>query len=43
MSLKCILGFHKYEKFLGPENAGDGKFQQKYKCMHCGKIKTKIS
>jgi hypothetical protein len=43
MSFKCILGFHRYEKFMGPENLGSGRFQQKYKCSRCGKIKTKIS
>ncbi len=35
----CKLGFHKFEKFMGPQNVGDGKFEQKYKCTVCGKIK----
>jgi len=26
MSIKCKLGMHRWEKFMGPESAGDGKF-----------------
>ena len=27
--IMCFLGFHKYEKYMGPQNLGDGKFLQK--------------
>ncbi len=40
MSLKCKLGLHKYEKFMGPESVGS-KFYQRYKCAECGNIKRK--
>jgi len=39
MNVKCILGFHKWQKFGGPSNVGGGKFEQRYKCEKCGKIK----
>ncbi len=35
----CI--FHKWEKFMGPQNVGDGRFSQKYKCAKCGKVSEK--
>ena len=35
----CI--FHRWEKFMGPQNVGDGRFAQKYKCAKCGKIREK--
>ena len=38
MGLKCLIG-HKWEKFMGPQNAPNGKIEQKYKCKKCGKIK----
>ncbi len=41
--LKCFLGNHKWEKFMGYKNIGKGKFSQKYKCNKCGKIKEKVS
>jgi len=33
---------HKYEKYMGPENYGEGKFEQKYICLKCRKIKRVI-
>lgn len=39
--IKCRLGFHEFEKFMGPGNIGGGKFSQKYRCKKCGKIKEK--
>jgi len=42
MKLKCLLG-HKWEKFGGPQNRGGGKFEQKYICIKCKKIKYIIS
>jgi len=39
--LRCFLGTHLWEKFMGPRNIGGGKFSQKYKCINCGKIKEK--
>ena len=43
MSLKCFFGFHEWEKFMGPQNRGNGKFSQKYICKKCKKIKEIIS
>jgi len=43
MNLKCLFGFHKWEKYGGPNNAGDGKFEQKFICKICNKMKSKIS
>ena len=42
MNWKCFFGFHKWKKFMGPNNVGDGKFSQKYKCEKCEKIKEVI-
>jgi len=42
MNLKCLFGFHKWEKFMGPRNVGKGKFAQRYKCKKCGKIKDVV-
>lgn len=39
MNLKCLFGFHIFEKFMGLSNVGGGKFRQKYKCKICWKIK----
>ncbi len=39
MNAKCLLGFHKWQKYGGPSNVGGGKFEQKFKCSKCGKIK----
>jgi len=39
MNWKCIFGFHRWIKFMGPQNWGGGKFMQRYKCERCGKIK----
>ncbi len=43
VNLKCLLGFHKWEKFMGPQNKGNGKFAQEYICKRCRKIKEVIS
>ncbi len=40
--IKCFLGLHKYEKFMGPQGFGDGKFRQRYKCSVCGKVKVVV-
>jgi hypothetical protein len=40
--LKCILGLHSLDKYMGPENYGKGKFMQRYVCKRCRKIKKKI-
>ena len=42
MPLRCILGMHKYSKFMGPESYGSGKFMQRYKCSVCGKVKKTV-
>ncbi len=39
VNLKCLFGFHKWEKFMGPQNRGNGKFSQEYICKRCKKIK----
>ena len=39
--LKCLLGLHQWEKYMGPSNVGGGRFIQKYKCKMCNKIKEK--
>ncbi|MEF8847629.1 MAG: hypothetical protein V5A68_00655 [Candidatus Thermoplasmatota archaeon] len=41
MNLKCLFGFHKWKKYGGPTNIGGGKFEQKYICDRCDKIKRK--
>ena len=41
--LKCLLGKHKWEKFMGVRNIGGGKFSQKYICKRCRKMKDKVS
>ncbi|MFH1066233.1 MAG: hypothetical protein V1734_07015 [Nanoarchaeota archaeon] len=43
MNLKCIFGFHKWEKLGGSHNVGNGKFEQKLVCIHCRKTKYHIS
>jgi len=40
--LKCRIGIHVWQKYMGPQNQGSGNFSQKYKCMKCGKIKKEI-
>ena len=42
MKLKCLFGFHQWDKYMGAENYGDGKFMQKYVCLKCKKIKKVI-
>ncbi len=42
MNLKCLFGRHNWQKFMGPENIGNGKFAQKYKCFRCGKMKRVV-
>jgi hypothetical protein len=43
MKIRCLFGFHKWEKFCGPRNMGDGKFEQKLICVHCKKVKYYVS
>jgi len=43
MSLKCKIGLHNWEKYMGYENRGDGKFLQRYICKRCKKIKEVVS
>lgn len=43
MNIKCFFGFHKWEKYMGYDNLGDGKFRQKYICKRCNKIKEVIN
>jgi hypothetical protein len=43
MKLKCILGFHNWEKLGGPTNVGGGRFAQNLICTECRKIKHRIS
>lgn len=43
MNWKCLLGVHKFSKYMGPENYGDGKFRQNYICSGCRKIKSVVS
>ena len=40
MNLKCLFGFHQWTKLGGPQNVGGGKFEQRYKCTRCYKVKT---
>jgi len=42
MDLKCLFGFHKWEKFMGCINIGGGKFKQEYQCKKCGRHKVII-
>ena len=39
MNLKCLFGFHRWIKLGGPRNTGGGKFEQRYKCTRCYKVK----
>lgn len=41
--IKCLLGFHKWQKYGGPTNVGGGKFKQTYVCERCKKMKVKVS
>ena len=41
--LKCLVGMHRWEKYMGYSNIGGGKFAQKYICKRCKKLKEKIS
>jgi len=43
MKIKCILKGHKWEKVGGPMNKGGGGFEQKLRCIRCGKIKYHVS
>jgi|ETNmetMinimDraft_20_1059909.scaffolds.fasta_scaffold248624_1 hypothetical protein len=40
--IKCLLGFHNWDKYMGTENYGNGKFLQRYICLRCRKIKKLI-
>ena len=42
MNWKCLFGFHKWIKFMGNNNIGNGKFLQRYKCINCNKIKKVV-
>ena len=39
MDLKCKIGLHNWTKLGGPRNVGGGKFEQRYRCTHCYKVK----
>jgi len=39
MKLNCLIGLHQWIKVGGPRNIGHGKFEQRYKCTQCQKIK----
>ncbi|MFH1840168.1 MAG: hypothetical protein ABH849_03390 [Nanoarchaeota archaeon] len=41
MNFKCLFGMHDWEKYMGPQNRGNGVFAQKYICKKCKKIKEK--
>ena len=40
--IKCFFGFHRLEKYMGPENYGNGRIRQRYICKRCRKIKEVI-
>lgn len=40
--IKCFFGLHKWEKYMGPENYGDGRFAQRFICKRCGTIKKEV-
>lgn len=42
MTWKCIIGKHRFVKYMGPENWGNGKFMQRMKCLDCHQIKKFI-
>ena len=42
MNIKCLFGFHKWKRYGGAENMGDGKFKIRLICEKCGKIKEII-
>ena len=39
MGFGCMFGGHKWSKVGGANNAGDGKFEQGFVCLKCGKRK----
>jgi len=41
--VKCFFGYHLLEKVGGPENIGNGEFQQKFRCDRCKKMIKRIS
>jgi hypothetical protein len=43
MNIKCVLGFHNWEKLGGPTNVGGGRFMQRLICTACKKTKHRIS
>ena len=43
MNIKCLFGFHRWQKLGGPNNRGNGTFEQKLICEDCKKIKSHIS
>ena len=40
MNFKCLIGKHQRIKLGGTRNVGGGKFEQRYKCNRCLKIKS---
>jgi hypothetical protein len=42
MNLKCLFGFHEYEKFMGVHKTGS-QYKQNYKCLRCGKLIEKLT
>jgi len=42
MNLKCLFGMHRWEKFGGAENVGEGKFRIRLICKRCKKIKSMV-
>ncbi len=39
MNLKCLFGFHRWQKVGGATNIGHGKFRLQVVCSECGKRK----
>jgi hypothetical protein len=39
MNFQCVIGFHKWITLGGPNRLDEVKFEQKYKCERCFKIK----
>ncbi len=42
MNWKCFFGIHKWSKFGGVSNVGDGKFKITLVCDECKKVKIII-
>jgi len=39
MNIKYLFALHEWQKLGGPRNISGGKFEQKYICNRCKKIK----